>query len=51
MLEYNVVMENANYSDGKPYTVRYPSKYKTDLHNRPAQVPFDLTQPSIKILL
>ncbi|HQB37201.1 MAG TPA: DnaA N-terminal domain-containing protein, partial [Bacteroidales bacterium] len=22
MLEYNVVMENANYSDGKPYTVR-----------------------------
>ena len=47
-LEYNVVLENANYSDGKPYTVRYPSSNKADLHNKPVQVPFDVTQPSIK---
>ena len=47
-LEYNVVMENNNYSDGKPYTVRYPSRNKTDLNNKPVQVPFDATQPSIK---
>ena len=47
-LEYNVVLENANFSDGKPYTVRYPSRNKTDLNNKPLQVPFDVTQPSIK---
>ena len=47
-LEYNVVLENANYSDGKPYTVRYPSRNKTDLHNKPVQVPFNVTQSSIK---
>src|SRR3989339_223882 len=47
-LEYNVVMENANYSNGKPYTVRYPSRNKTELNNKPVQVPFDITQPSIR---
>lgn len=47
-LEYNVVLENTTFSDGKPYTVKYPSKNKTDLNNKPVQVPFDVTQPSIK---
>lgn len=47
-LEYNVIMENSNYSDGKPYTVKYPSKNKSDINNRPLQVPFELTQPSIR---
>jgi len=41
-------MENSNYADGKPYTVKFPSRNKTDLQNRPIQVPFELTQPSIK---
>jgi len=47
-LEYNVIMENASYADGKPYTVKYPSRNKTDLNNKPVQVPFELTQHSIK---
>jgi len=47
-LEYNVIMENSNYADGKPYTVKYPSRNKTDLNNRPVQVPLELTQHSIK---
>jgi chromosomal replication initiator protein len=47
-LEYNVVMENNAYSDGKPYTVKYPSRNKSDLNNRPVQVPFEVSQPSIK---
>jgi chromosomal replication initiator protein len=47
-LEYNVVMKNANYPEGKPYTIKYPSKNKTDLNNRPIQVPLESTEPSIK---
>ena len=47
-LEYNVVMENANYPNGKPYTVRYPSRNKTEISNKPLQVPFEVTQPSIR---
>lgn len=47
-LEYNVVMENSSFSDGKPYTVKYPSRNKTDLNNKPVQVPFEVSQSSIK---
>ncbi len=47
-LEYNVVMENSSFTNGKPYTVKYPSRNKTDINNRPVQVPFEATQPSIK---
>jgi len=47
-LEYNVVMKNANYPEGKPYTVKYPSKNKTDLNNKPIQVPLDSAAPSIR---
>ena len=47
-LEYNVVMKNANYPEGKPYTVKYPSKNKTDLNNKPIQVPLESTSPSIR---
>ena len=47
-LEYNVVMENANYSTGKPYTVKYPSRNKAEISNKPLQVPFETTQPSIR---
>ncbi len=47
-LEYNVIMENPSFPDGKPYTVKYPSRNKTELKNKPVQVPLELTQPSIK---
>lgn len=47
-LEYNIIMENSGYANGKPYTVRYPSRNKTDLRNKPMQVPFKVTQPAIK---
>lgn len=47
-LEYNVIMENPSFPDGKPYTIKYPSRNKTDLKNKPIQVPLELTQPSIK---
>ena len=47
-LEYNVVVENANYSGDKPYTVRYPSRNKAEISNKPLQVPFEATQPSIR---
>lgn len=47
-LEYNVVMKNANYPEGKPYTIKYPSKNKINLNNRPIQVPLESTEPPIK---
>ena len=47
-LEYNVVMENANYSNGKPYTVKYPSRNNKEISNKPLQVPFEVTQPTIR---
>jgi len=47
-LEYNVVMENANSPSDKPYTVRYPSRNKAEISNKPLQVPFEATQPSIR---
>lgn len=46
-LEYNVVMKNANYPDDKPYTVKYPSMNKSDLKNKPVQMPFDASQATI----
>lgn len=47
-LEYNIIMENSSYSNGKPFTVKYPSRNKTDLNNKPMQVPFEIAQPAIK---
>lgn len=47
-LEYNIIMENSGYPNGKPYTVRYPSRNKADLHNKPVQVPFEATRPVIR---
>ena len=40
-LEYNVVMENTQFSNGKPYTVKYPSRNKTELTNKPVSVPIE----------
>jgi len=47
-LEYNVVMENNQFSNGKPYTVKYPSRNKTELTNKPVSVPVEAATTSIK---
>ncbi|MDR2887868.1 MAG: chromosomal replication initiator protein DnaA [Bacteroidales bacterium] len=47
-LEYYVVMDNASYTNGKPHTVRYPSRNKTEINNKPLHVPFEATQSSIR---
>ena len=38
-LEYSVVMENNIYTNAKPYTVKFPTKNKTALSNKPVNVP------------
>jgi len=43
-LEYNIVMEKAGDSNGKPYTIKYPSKNPTEIKNKPLQVPFEPNQ-------
>jgi chromosomal replication initiator protein len=47
-LEYNVVMENTQFSNGKPYTVKYPSRNKSELTNKPVSVPIESANSSIK---
>jgi chromosomal replication initiator protein len=47
-LEYNVVMENSIFSNSKPYTVKFPTKNKTDLKNKPLSVPIDVEEQVIK---
>jgi len=47
-LEYNVVMENNQFSNGKPYTVKYPSRNKSELTNKPVNVPVEAATTSIK---
>jgi len=38
-LEYSVVMENNNYNNHKPYTVKLPTKNSSDLRNQPVNLP------------
>ncbi|OFX20706.1 MAG: chromosomal replication initiation protein DnaA [Bacteroidetes bacterium GWA2_31_9b] len=47
-LEYSVVMENSIYSNNKPFTVKFPTNYKTELKNKPVTVPFNSDEKSIK---
>lgn len=47
-LEYSVVMENSIYSNNKPYTVKFPTNYKTELKNKPVSVPMSSEEKSIK---
>jgi len=47
-LEYSVVMENSLYSNSKPFTVKFPTNYKTELKNKPVSVPLDTEEKSIK---
>ena len=47
-LEYSVIMENNGFSDSKPYTVKFPTKAKTGLKNKPLSLPFDDEERTIK---
>ena len=47
-LEYSVVMENSIYSNTKPFTVKFPTNYKSELKNKPVTVPFSSEEKSIK---
>jgi chromosomal replication initiator protein len=47
-LEYSVVMENNGFSNNKPYTVKFPTKAKTGLKNKPLSMPFDEEERTIK---
>ena len=47
-LEYNVVMENSAVTNSKPYTVKFPTKNKADLKNRPLSIPLETEENTIK---
>jgi len=47
-LEYNVVMENNALPNSKPYTVKFPTKNKAELKNRPLSIPLETEQNTIK---
>lgn len=47
-LEYNVVMEHNAFSNSKPYTVKFPTKNKAELKNRPVSIPLETEQHTIK---
>ena len=47
-LEYNVVMENSQFDQSKPYTIKIPTRNKTDLRNRPFSIPLESGSSSIK---
>ncbi len=47
-LEYNVVMENSQFDQSKPYTIKIPTRNKTDLRNRPFSLPLESESGSIK---
>lgn len=47
-LEYNVVMDNSQFDQSKPYTIKIPTRNKTDLRNRPFSLPLESESGSIK---
>ncbi len=47
-LEYNVVIENSQFDQPKPYTIKIPTRNKTDLRNRPFSLPLESESSSIK---
>lgn len=47
-LEYNVVIENSQFDQSKPYTIKIPTRNKTDLRNRPFSLPLESDSNSIK---
>lgn len=47
-LEYSVVMENNGSQKQKPYTVKFPTNNKTQLENKPVNMPLKTEENSIK---
>lgn len=47
-LEYNVVVENNTFSNSQPYTVKYPTKNKSELKNQPLSLPYQNDEATIK---
>jgi chromosomal replication initiator protein len=47
-LEYSVVMENNGSRKEKPYTVKFPTNNKTQLENKPVNMPLKTEENSIK---
>ncbi len=47
-LEYSVVMENNGSQKEKPYTVKFPTNNKTQLENKPVNMPLKTEENSIK---
>jgi chromosomal replication initiator protein len=47
-LEYSVVMQNNNFNDNKPYTVKFPARNSKDIKNKPVPVPIDPEEATIK---
>lgn len=47
-LEYSVIMDNNGYSDSKPYTIKLPTKSKSNLKNRPLSLPLDEEERTIR---
>ncbi|MFC2097120.1 chromosomal replication initiator protein DnaA [Bacteroidota bacterium] len=47
-LEYNVVIENNAFSDVKPYTVKFPTKNKSELKNKAVTLPLDIETTTIR---
>lgn len=43
-LEYNIVVENNNFSSSKPYTVKIPTKNNSNLSNNPISIPYTSTE-------
>ena len=47
-LEYSVVMEQNSLSNTKPYTVKFPTKARNNLQNKPLSLPLDEEERTIK---
>jgi len=47
-LEYSVVMQNNNFNENKPYTVKFPARNSKDIKNKPVPVPIDPEEATIR---
>ncbi len=47
-LEYSVVMENNDFANTTPYTIKLPAKNQSDIQNRPVSLPLNAEENTIK---
>ena len=47
-LEYSVVIQNNNFNDNKPYTIKFPARNSKDIKNKPVSVPIDPEEATIR---